>query len=578
MSDSSFPWTNFDQATFINAGRDVNFTCNWVGQGNDSSLLRDNARNRTLARAKKQGFEEIAFGKVHVQKDVSSKVLVVRVKSKNPFEPPSTLEITRTVQFAEISGKRTKGKCTMVSFESTPGKATLPQLFGLCRSKNPALIFHEELVGGEEIIDQHAEAPIIYAYLWYRHVTSYRAISRDGVLMKGTNHAIPVSRYQLSEQYGDWFFNTRTCSWVYDIGSITQLCDPVVGAASVFFEDPPSLDCNPQLDPKAILRHVPDYLQLVATLKDKINVEGLKGSLPMQGQRFLTFGAVVDPANTGILAHFSPIQSPRWYHRSMNTEMHASYSKSAPSRLNLHFVKRRESVRLNMRFSLRISPADRHKLRVAYLTQWSSLKRDDIKRSDLVFIEEIRFKFAGNLTCDPSKHQPPIYLFVPPPILSWVNGVPFIEWPMTAPFFYWSFDPNGKDPIPKADWQQYKIPVLKVKDVWVGSSWPEKLYKAAEHYLSLKNYGIQGGEQYTIERGLPILIKGKNAELFHGTHTPRFEHQYRAFRFMKENGYEGSKIQVLQRIKDDSNHPKSTRMYQYQYEHRYILGTELRTF
>ncbi|KAG7087966.1 hypothetical protein E1B28_012007 [Marasmius oreades] len=468
--------------------------------------------------AKKDGIEVIKRAKVIMREEVSSKCLVVRLKQTNPFRP-RVVEVRRTVQLAEIAGKNPDKRFTVVTLESEdPNPNTLrdqeiwklwkrvyehllahqrsyfPQLFGLYQSSNPAMIFHEELVVGDKIIDEHVRTPIVRVYLLYIHITSCRALFEDGVLKRSS---IPFS-----DQYSDWVFNLNTCSWIYDITSIT-LSNTEIEAPSVFFDNPPSLPhaCKPKLDCKEIVGAVgPDYLRFVSTIKLKINVKDLTEFLR---QGYLTFGAVVDRRKPGILAHFPFVPSPGWYHKSMNPDIQATFSESVPSRLDLKFNVKKDSVRLNLRFSLRLTPDDRHRLRVAYLAQSLSVHKNGIRRSDLVFIEEIRFKLAGNFV----RGRPSAYLFVPPPPIELTHGVQSTRWPLAAPFYYWSFDPEGKDSIPKEDWHQYGIPELKLKEAWVGSSWPEELYDAARDYLVLNNYELDG-ERFARENGCPMLIKG----------------------------------------------------------------------
>ncbi|KAF9257163.1 hypothetical protein L218DRAFT_134172 [Marasmius fiardii PR-910] len=475
---------------------------------------------RTLDEAKKDGFEEVAMGKIIVREDVSSKSLVVHVKQTNPFRPRSVVKIRKTIQFAEISDDDANRRFSVVTFHpedtdkeeetwklwkqvyqhssSAPRRTYLSQLFGLCRSSKPALVFHEELVGGEEIIEHYTRTPIVYSYLWYRHVASYRTIFEDGALKR---FSIP-----LSEHYRNWSFNLSSRTWLYDVASIA-FSDVEDDSPAVFFDNPPFLPshCNPKLDPEEILREVPNYLQLISTLKSKPSVKDLEHLL---SQGVLIFGSVVDCTKPEILGHFPSVCSPQWYHKSMNLDVQISYSTSVPSRLNLDLAK--DSGRLNLRFSLRLPLKERERLRVAYLTQSLAF---NTKRSDLMLIEEIRFKLAGNFTTNPSSHRPPIYLFVPPPSLEWTSdGVPFIRWPLANPFFYWSFDSEGKDYIAKEEWHRYGIPELKVKDIWIGSNWPEELYESARAYLNLSDYSDVGGEQFAVENGYPVLVEGSQFE------------------------------------------------------------------
>ncbi|KAF9255764.1 hypothetical protein L218DRAFT_305517 [Marasmius fiardii PR-910] len=260
---------------------------------------------------------------------------------------------------------------------------------------------------------------------------------------------------------------------------------------------------NPPLDSREILRCFPNYLSLISSIGLRFHAEDLTGFVR---HGFLTFGAVVDRSKPGILAHFPHIPCPRWHLRSVNPEVEAKLSQSVTSRVDLVFPK--NEMQLELHFSLKIPQEDRQRFRVAYLCQSLSLIDDTANRSDLVFIDEIRFSLAGTFTSR-TKSDPQIYLFVPPLCqnIKWIDDMPSLPWPLPFPPFYWSFDPKGKTWISEKDWKLYGIPDLKMQ-IGTLSTWPGWLYEAVRDYLRLRGGGCDpGGEQFVNKHGYPNLVK-----------------------------------------------------------------------
>ncbi|KAG7091516.1 hypothetical protein E1B28_010545 [Marasmius oreades] len=360
----------------------------------------------------------------------------------------------------------------------------LTQLFGVGRSMTPTLIYHDEVVNGQTIMDQYKSTPIVSTYLLCRFLNSFSDVQDDGTMRKLT---IP-----LSTGFRDWTFNLRTGSFQYDVIN-TALSG---GSPGSYLDRPRPLppDCNPPLASNEILRAVPDFLRIVSTFT------GMSG----QNFRLLTFGTVIDVTKPGILAYFPYISSPVWSCRSVfNTpDILAKYSKSVPSLVDLTFVKNKNKWELAIQFSLRL-PEER--LQAAFLAQSFPFYKDHAKH--LVFVDGLDFSLTGTFTSDPSSCDPPKYLHVPPLSPKWINNIPCLRFQSSKTrLFYWSLDRSGRMEIAEEDWKKYGVPNLKVWSFY-GSRWEERDYKAVQEYLHLKKYDL-GGQQFANDHGYPILVKG----------------------------------------------------------------------
>ncbi|KAF9257162.1 hypothetical protein L218DRAFT_1006488 [Marasmius fiardii PR-910] len=161
---------------YVRAGRNVNVNHHYhlynnrTGSGQLAELQRESSSllDNTLEKASEDGFVEVEMADIVVREDVSSKTFFVPVeRTSNPFRP-KVVKIRGTVQVAEIGGiahekfmlitlHSQDGEHTVESenrvwklwrqiydrYSSADRKAHLPQLYGLCRSPQPMLIFHE---------------------------------------------------------------------------------------------------------------------------------------------------------------------------------------------------------------------------------------------------------------------------------------------------------------------------------------------------------------------------------------------------------------------------------------------------
>ncbi|KAJ8095822.1 hypothetical protein PM082_022714 [Marasmius tenuissimus] len=259
----------------------------------------------------------------------------------------------------------------------------------------------------------------------------------------------------------------------------------------------------PRLDPTEIVacieNQLGDFLHVIASFGVTRHVEDLS-AFARHGH--LTFGAVVDRNQPEILAHLPSTPSPQWCFGNRSTGVKATYFTSVPSRVD--FCSDQPAVKVNLHFSLHF--LDPLQQRTAYLAQSVpfAFGCHDLF-NDLVFITDVRLALGGTIPNN-STSSTPIYLFVPPIPIELSNGVYSIHYPLVAPLFYWSLDPNGEHVISEEDWEMNGIPKLEVLS-WVGASWGSGSYWAVQEYLQTQNYDLDG-RKYAAEHQYPVLIPG----------------------------------------------------------------------
>ncbi|KAK1235351.1 hypothetical protein PQX77_001431 [Marasmius sp. AFHP31] len=428
-------------------------------------------------------YRKIPIGDIVMRRDVSNQMIEVTVEALNQGTTPGTSQahsrvtkVRKTVRHAEILGLQ--GSFTSITVELVDGdqgdfeiisqrvcrelasrrSPVFPQLVGIGWSERPTWIVHDNLVNGQEFMEQAwAEGiGVVYYYLWYRRDTSVFALHTDKTL------TLPVS-----VEWGFWMFNLRTHAWLYDIPAISispaiSLSPPNTDLSlQPFSIVPPPLrqETPPQLQPTEIAaffeRQLGDFLHVIAFF-GKINHVKELSDFARDGR--LTFGAVINRNNPEILAHLPSTSSPQWYFENMSTSVEATYSNT-------------------------------------------------------VCVTEVRFSLVGTIDKGPPS-SPSIYLFVPPVPVEQRSGIYSIRYPLVSPLFYWSFDPNGRQVIPENDWERHGVPRLKVLS-WIGSSWPLESYHMVYNHLQTKDYEFDG-RQYARERGYLELIQGHFFNNFSG--------------------------------------------------------------
>ncbi|KAG7091476.1 hypothetical protein E1B28_010507 [Marasmius oreades] len=283
MSSSSF----FERSSNVNLSGNSLFThANTVTINNYSapartapepgilSSRRDDDQWLTLRGG--QRLRRIDMCDVFVLGEVSSETLYVSVKLKstNPFRNrvKSIVKIRKRTQSAEIVPGFGDRRFTVVSLEPeddgdveriqrvleplyetalSQRRVWLTQLFGVGRSRTPTLIYHDEVVDGETLLDQYEKTLIVGTYLLYRFAKSFTDVLYDATLQK---LSIPFPTES------GWTFNLRTRSFQYDVINLALSDDD---GPPDYLHQPPALphNCNPPLDSTEIVRAVPDFLQ-----------------------------------------------------------------------------------------------------------------------------------------------------------------------------------------------------------------------------------------------------------------------------------------------------------------------------
>ncbi|KAK1220159.1 hypothetical protein PQX77_017098 [Marasmius sp. AFHP31] len=256
---------------------------------------------------------------------------------------------------------------------------------------------------------------------------------------------------------------------------------------------------QPELDADSITtyfeRTFGDLLYLYASVGSTLKVE--LSFCATHG--VLTFGAVIEQEK-GIIAYFPSTPSLEWHFKNQSHKISLSYSKEVSSRVDFKLTNT-SNTQLHLHFSLCLPLKERTRLRAVYLSQHPI----DAGPSTYL-VDEIRFSITGHLPHTLSTTLRPVYLFVPPLQVEYINGMYCIRHPLPKSLLYWASDPNGKDIIPKESWTEYGIPELRVW-VQIGWCWTSVEYKLVRDYLRHKGYGSDG-KRYARDKGYFELVRG----------------------------------------------------------------------
>jgi len=124
-----------------------------------------------------------------------------------------------------------------------------------------------------------------------------------------------------------------------------------------------------------------------------------------------------------------------------------------------------------------------------------------------VFIDQVGFELQGIFQDDPTTRSTPAFLFCPPLLIIYVNGVPCVQYPLPDSLFYWALDRQGKHRIAEDDWKNFNIPKLELT-AWIGTYWESDDYNDVRDVLNSRNYNLDG-RQYAIDHGHPELLRGE---------------------------------------------------------------------
>ncbi|KAK1215609.1 hypothetical protein PQX77_021781 [Marasmius sp. AFHP31] len=362
----------------------------------------------------------------------------------------------------------------------------LPQMLGVVRSEMPTCILHEELANGYEFQGRYPYGAV-YQYLLYTLQVAVQTLRADKAL------PFPVSRW-----LEDWTFNPKTKSWLYDIASAStsEWVDESVSLSPIPF---PQGKQPHRLEADDIATYFEETFGDVLYLYASFGKRWTECLSPYVSHNLLAFGAAVK-AQSGILAHFASTPTPQWHLESHSQNINASYSDKVSSRVDFKFHNTR-NTRLSLYFSLRLPLNERNHLRVAYFSQHPSNAG-----ADTYFIDEIGFSLVGNLSHTLITSTSPVYLFVPPLGAECINGMYCLHYPLPTSLFYWAYDREGKDVIPKSSWGRYGIPKLELQTL-VGSYWWGHEYSMVRQHIFRKT-NIWDGKRYAQDHGYPELILG----------------------------------------------------------------------
>ncbi|KAK1230292.1 hypothetical protein PQX77_006621 [Marasmius sp. AFHP31] len=456
----------------------------------------------------------------------SDKIDIDVLRSTNPFRKPAEtrVKVVRRFQTARIYPNY-KSTVTLVTIEpevtgdretacllwnkfyhaySNHRSARLAQMLGVVKSEIPAFVLHkgtqvseriaeeaddlgiQGLANGKEFVNQYPKNEAVYLYLDYTHELAVQALRAEKASM------FPVTRW-----FQDWTFDPENTSWHFDVASafIGEWVDEVGSRSPI----PLPQGTQPKLDACDITTYFEEVFGDVLYLYASSGRTWAEPLSDYTTHDLLTFGSVVQWSE-GILGHFSSTPSPEWHFEDQSHNIRASYSTKVPSRVDFELYNTHDP-RLYLHFSLRLPVKERTRLRAAYLSQ--HLAGANVST---YFVDEIGFFLAGDLSHTLSTTARPAYLFVPPLLVDYINGMCCIHHPLPDSLFYWASDPEGKNVIPEESWMDYGIPELEVEER-MGSFWVDGIYELVRNHLRDKGYGSDG-KQYARDKGYPELLRG----------------------------------------------------------------------
>ncbi|KAK1225365.1 hypothetical protein PQX77_011698 [Marasmius sp. AFHP31] len=470
----------------------------------------DNSEREDRVTLRGRTVRRVIDGDIIFQRVLSSEILSVNVGTSTSTES-QVVKVKKMEQTAKLYGYR--GRFTATSFEPVVEKdrenfkeivkvvleaamcgrsALLKQVFAVAESNSMTLIAHDELVNGFEFSSRYlGKQQIVHYYLGYTHTLSVHALRDDEALR------VPVTR-----RYRDWLFNLQTLSWHYNPASLC-LDPPNEGDLKPLLYPVPPLcqDSLRQLNANEIVacfeKSLGDALYLTASMERRF---ADVSNYARHG--LLTFGAVVDRWEAGILAHLPSTPSPEWFCQGLNRNVKAGHSSLG--RVDLSFQEIGDIQVIGLDFGWRIPGRDRVRLECAFLCQSHSFGGDFGDLMDVAYIDQVGFRLIGTFRNNPTSQPTPAYLFVQRLPAEYINGVHCVHYPFSENLFYWSHDQKGGNAIAEEDWEQFGIPKLRVEE-WIGSSWDEEEYKLVRNHLHSKDYELDG-KQYARDHGHPELI------------------------------------------------------------------------
>ncbi|KAL0569839.1 hypothetical protein V5O48_012128 [Marasmius crinis-equi] len=502
----------------------------------------------------KNRFRTILEGDLIFLREVSSNTFtltqppdasIAKLKTTNPFRVRlernrMVTRVVRKVHTAEIVGFEPR-KFTVVTFDSENGSETaeapagnaliwrrayeissserlkranhFPQFFALSESDIPSLIYHDELVGGDDIRYEYRNDAIIASYLHYLFQATYFITSSNDLVKK---MSLKVSPYTTQ-----WFFNLKSGCFLFDSTWMISCTESQSDKDETRSENDRTItrrsnsictDIGPGLTPDRVVSHLQrtlsGYLHSLSSIGEAKRVDSLD-SFARHG--VLTFGSVIDINKDELLGHFPLTPRPQWYCTSNNSDATVHYSQSVKSRVEITFNPEVEGRdwELEIHFGFKLPYEASEQLRVAFLRQSPSFRSDcPDAETNLVLFEELRFVLRSTIRRSSSSKLPPVlpYLFIPPLKATWMNGMPCLRWPSSpnVPLFYWSPYVEGNVYFSHRRWYWHRGIPKTTLETWVGTNWRDENYEAVQDYLHLRSHHTEGQSFEWISQGDPL--------------------------------------------------------------------------
>ncbi|KAK1220509.1 hypothetical protein PQX77_016719 [Marasmius sp. AFHP31] len=304
-------------------------------------------------------------------------------------------------------------------------------------------------------------------------------------------------------RFSDWLFNVKNQTWIYNPASLCLDPPEEEDLQPLFYPPPLCQETLRHLDIPGVTALVEenfgDVLFLIASFSARWETD-----LSYYARHgLLTLGTVVNRWKPEILTHLPSSPSPEWFSRSYNPNVKTNFSSSVPGRVDFSFQKTGH-VKVEFDLGWHIPEKDQDQLQCTFLCQ--SLRFvddcDDVKR--VIYVNQVGFSLQGTFLNDPTNRSTPVYLFVHPLPIDFINNLYCIRYPLPEKLFYWSYDPQGRNAITAEDRERFEVPELSMER-WIGTFWKEEHYAFVQEHLCSRSYNLDG-KKYAYDHGHPKLV------------------------------------------------------------------------